>query len=63
VQSVSFTVMINGSPSKFFHASCGLRQGCPLSPFLFLLVAEGLSKLMVDARAKGDLRGVKVSST
>jgi hypothetical protein len=33
LQSVSFVVLINGSPSRFFKASRGLRQGCPLSPF------------------------------
>jgi hypothetical protein len=39
----------------------GLRQGFPLSPFLFLLVAEGLSKLICNTRRSGELKGLKVS--
>ena len=41
--TVSFSVLINGAASPFFHVERGLMQGFPLSPLLFLLVAEGLS--------------------
>ena len=44
--SVNYAVLINVTPSKFFFASRGIRQGCPLSPLLFLLVIEGLSRLI-----------------
>jgi hypothetical protein len=60
VQCASFVVLINNSPSKFFHPSRGLRQDCPLSPFLFLLVDEGLEKIMGNPRARGKMKGVKV---
>ena len=50
ITSVNFAVLINGAASPFFKGKRGLRQGCPLSPLLFLLVAEGLSQLILKAK-------------
>eukprot|EP00253_Pinus_taeda_P004043 PITA_04043 len=36
--------MVNGRPTSFFQAQRRLRQGCPLSPFLYILMANSLSK-------------------
>ena len=61
--SANFVVLINGTPLKFFKASRGIRQGFPLSPLLFILINEGLSLLIADARAHGLIKGIKISSS
>ena len=57
---VSFSIMINGEPHGFFHPSRGLRQGDPLSPYLFLLCAEGLHSLIQQVADNGELREVSL---
>ena len=57
----SFSILLNGTASNFFHASRGLRQGCPLSPLLFVLVMEGLSVLIKDANARGTIHGLQIN--
>jgi len=61
VTSASFVVLVNGSPSYFFQAGRGLRQGCPLSPLFFLLVVDSLSRLIEKAKLEGKLCGFFVS--
>ncbi|KAH0720349.1 hypothetical protein KY285_005150 [Solanum tuberosum] len=46
VQIVSYSTLINGQPSIPFNANKGLRQGDPLSPFLFVLSMEYLTRLL-----------------
>jgi hypothetical protein len=62
ISSVSFDVLINGAASPFFTSERGLRQGCPLSPLLFLLVAEGLSRAIGMASSSGEFQGIQTSS-
>ncbi|MCI72600.1 LINE-1 reverse transcriptase like, partial [Trifolium medium] len=54
------SVLVNGSPTEDFAVGKGLRQGDPLSPFLFLIVAEGLTRLMQKAIDNGNYHGFKV---
>ncbi|GKU89268.1 hypothetical protein SLEP1_g3431 [Rubroshorea leprosula] len=54
------SILINGSPTNEFPVRNGLRQGDPLSPFLFLLVAEGLCGLVKKAESEGLLKGVEI---
>jgi hypothetical protein len=46
VSTVSFSILFNGECLEKFNPSRGIRQGDPISPYLFLLAAEGLSCLL-----------------
>lgn len=61
VSSVSYSVDINGRMGDVFHPSRRLCQGDPISPFLFLLCAEGLSSLIRLGVQEGSIKGVKAS--
>jgi hypothetical protein len=49
----SMSVLVNGSPTEQINIKRGLKQGNPLAPLLFLLVAEGLGALMRKAVERG----------
>jgi hypothetical protein len=61
VVSTSYSVLVNGEATDFFKSSRGLRQGCPLSPLLFILVMEGLSLLLKASQNVGILTGISVT--
>ncbi|KAM0963163.1 hypothetical protein ACFX2A_022668 [Malus domestica] len=58
LSSANFSVLINGRPRGKFQASRGLRQGDPLSPFLFTLVVDVLSRLMEKAQENHLIKGL-----
>ena len=61
VRSVSFSVLFNGSKLEGFRPSRCIRQGDPISPYLFLLAAEGLSCLLKSHDQSSHLGGIKVA--
>ena len=44
LQGAWFSVLINGKPLSFFQGEWGIKQGDPLSPYLFLLVVEAFNR-------------------
>jgi len=61
INSVSFSVMFNGQKLDSFKPLRVIRQGDPISPYLFLLVAEGLSCLLKSRIQSSDLMGIRVA--
>jgi hypothetical protein len=56
----SMSILVNGSPTEEISIKRGLKQGDPLAPFLFLLVAEGFSGLMSNAVRLNLFEGFKI---
>ncbi|XP_057419451.1 uncharacterized protein LOC130713677 [Lotus japonicus] len=57
LRSASVSVLVNGSPCEEFSMKRGLRQEDPLAPFLFLIVAEGLTSFFAQAVRLGIFMG------
>ncbi|XP_024155813.1 uncharacterized protein LOC112163786 [Rosa chinensis] len=60
VTSVQYSFLINGNPRGYITPTRGLRQGDPLSPYLFLLCTEGFSSLIQRIHNNGSLVGIKI---
>ena len=61
VTSVSYSYLVNGAAKGKVMPTRGIRQGDPLSPYLFILCTEVLSGLCRKAQQKGEVVGVKVA--
>ena len=62
IKSVSFFVLVNGEPHGNFTPNRGLRQGDPLSPYLFQLCAKRLQSLIQQVENSGSIKGVSLCS-
>lgn len=57
VKTVSYSILINGEPRGNIQPTRGIRQGDPLSPYLFLICFEVLNGFIQKIVAMGELRG------
>lgn len=62
ISTPRLSVLINGTPKGFFEISKGLRQGDPISPFLFIIMAEDLGRSIVKAHSLNQIKGIKVTN-
>ncbi|WOL10733.1 hypothetical protein Cni_G19492 [Canna indica] len=61
LSTVSYSILINGNPGRCFSPSGGIRQGDPLSPFLFVILSEAFSGLLRNAQIAKRISGIKLS--
>ena len=61
ISTVTYSFLINGLPREKVVPSRGIRQGDPLSPYIFIMCSEVLSGLCNRAQEDGDLQGLRVA--
>lgn len=61
VRIVSYSILVNGEPKGMINPTRGIRQGDPLSPFLFLLCTEELHGLIKKAGRNKEVNGFSLN--
>lgn len=61
VTTVSYNIKINGVSLPYFQPTRGIRQGDPLSPYLFIIVANVLSHMLKQAIQTGTICGIRLN--
>ena len=61
ITSVNYKVLMNGQPRGNIVHGRGIRQGDPLSPFIFILCTEALANLLNHAESQGKIMGMRVT--
>jgi len=56
----NFAVLVSESPTSWFQSNVGLRQGDPLSPYLFIIGAEVLTRMIKCEQNNGMLSGLSL---
>jgi hypothetical protein len=60
ISTSSLAILVNDEPTEYFHPQRGLRQGCPLSPYLFVLAINELSIRLREALHNNNLSGISL---
>ncbi|KAL0010115.1 hypothetical protein SO802_005223 [Lithocarpus litseifolius] len=61
IKTVTYSILVNGEPQGLIQPTRGIRQGDPLSPFLFLLCTKGLHGLIQQSVRMRELKGLSIS--
>ena len=61
VTTASYSILLNGSPSKTFKPTRGLRKGDPIYPSLFILMMEGLGRAIRAVKEEGRIQGLRLT--
>ena len=60
ITTVTYSILVNREPKGLITPSRGLRQGDPISPYLFLLCAESLDAIFQRAATNGEIQGFSI---
>ena len=60
LKSVTYSILVNGEPKGHNIPTRGIRQGDPLSPYLFLLCSKGINELIEHALDRKHIKGVSL---
>lgn len=60
ISTMKYPILVNGNPSKDFIPAMGLRQEDPLSPYLFVICADVLSRILKKENMNHNLHGLRI---
>ena len=60
ISTPNFSILVNGTPTSTFNATRGIRQGDPISPFLFIMAMEGLGRNIKKELREKRIKGIKL---